>query len=75
MSPDDFREIGEYVDEHRVKKGAFDMVMMGSSKSKDRPNRFFEEYLDAGVTWYLELVMGERLKDSLEKVRRGPRLV
>ncbi|MFO7835156.1 MAG: LLM class flavin-dependent oxidoreductase [Candidatus Thorarchaeota archaeon] len=72
MSPADFQEIFHYVNRHRTEETPFDMIMMGQRSGREDNSTWIEDYSDAGVTWYLEMVMEQDLENTLGKVGKGP---
>lgn len=75
-SPEDLREIREYVHSHRRGQGPFDIVVEGKTPGNDSREaaRIVQEWVDAGATWWNE-AMWDSMDDFeavRERVRQGP---
>lgn len=58
MTPDDFRQMKAYIDQHRTATTPFDLVFDGRANDLPATERgaHVASYADAGVTWWLESV-------------------
>lgn len=73
-TPTDICEIKTYVDANRTLLTPFDIVLVGKTGGLGR-NQQQEKLLPrqaAGLTWWIEDVIGEREEQVIERIRRGP---
>lgn len=76
LTPQDFRELRAYVQEHRTETGLFDITHVGRTPGADpaADAAITAPYAEAGVTWWLERI-GDRqnpLEEIRLRVRQGP---
>lgn len=67
MTPDDYRAVLEFIGEHRIGDGTFDVIHGGTTEGKASDADKVRPFAEAGVTWWLE-DLSER-RGSLEEVR------
>ena len=72
LKPEDFRNILDYVKEHRKTKGRFDLVLLGRSRGEPHLDSWIRDYEDAGASWFVELIMGADYDKYAERISRGP---
>jgi alkanesulfonate monooxygenase SsuD/methylene tetrahydromethanopterin reductase-like flavin-dependent oxidoreductase (luciferase family) len=76
LTPQDVREIGNYIREHRSSDEAFDIAYIGNLPgAKDRAVEIVASYEEAGVTWWLESFSGYAstpVEDIRAILRKGP---
>jgi Luciferase-like monooxygenase len=74
VSPVDLREIKFYVDANRTLTTPFDIVLIGKTAGLDRAE--MQDKLlsrqEAGLTWWIEDVIGEPEEKVIECIRTGP---
>lgn len=74
VTPVDLREIKSYVDANRTLQTPFDIVVIGKTAALDRA-QVQEKLLsrqEAGLTWWIEDVIGEPEETVMEYIRTGP---
>lgn len=78
-TPDDLREMAEWINENRTATGPFDILWEANTPGDDpaREAEITREWADAGATWWLESVWdGPRTANGLagmqERIRQGP---
>jgi alkanesulfonate monooxygenase SsuD/methylene tetrahydromethanopterin reductase-like flavin-dependent oxidoreductase (luciferase family) len=72
LKPDDVLDISKYIYQYRKSKKPFDIITWGRSKGDSNADRWIHEYEAAGVTWFLEIIMGNNLKKILTRIQLGP---
>lgn len=76
LTPDDYREVKAYVDDHRTADGPFDITAGGTtSGAKGERSKTRDEvaaFADAGATWWLEACFSFEAEDALKRLRLGP---
>lgn len=74
MSPDELREIVDYVNAHRVAVEPIDVVMEGESTDPDHLAAIAPAYARAGLTWWVEKLGWWRgpLPTATHRVTLGP---
>jgi alkanesulfonate monooxygenase SsuD/methylene tetrahydromethanopterin reductase-like flavin-dependent oxidoreductase (luciferase family) len=74
VTPDDVREIKAYVDANRTLDTPYDIVMSGKITGLDPSQRQeqLDQWMEAGVTWWIEVFWGEPEQIVPERIRRGP---
>ena len=84
MTPEDVRDVTNYVAEHRTNDGPFDVVVAGETPGGDRAAgaRIVAPYREAGLTWWIESIDPWRFGwtdnrpwpavEMRARVRRGP---
>ena len=73
-TPTDICEIKSYVDANRALTTPFDIVVCGKTDGLSR-TQLQEKMLprkEAGLTWWIEDVIGEAEEQVLERIRQGP---
>jgi hypothetical protein len=74
--PDTLREIGAYIEQHRLSQAPFDLVTMGTTPGNDLKagRKRMAGYAGTGLTWWLESLY--RWRNSIEsmrqRIRQGP---
>ena len=69
LSPSEIAELRAFVDEHRTATTPFDVALPSSCTTTDA----FDEYADAGVTWWLHSIKpADELEVSRAAVDAGP---
>lgn len=72
MELEDYSAVADYVKKHRGSLSGFDIVIMGVSTGDPEKDSWIDESEALGITWYVEVMMGEDFDKYLEKVARGP---
>ena len=74
LTPDDVREIKAYVDANRTLTTPYDIVVSGKITGLDPSQRQeqLDQWLEAGVTWWIESFWGEPEEIVPERIRQGP---
>lgn len=76
FSPQVYREIKAYVDEHRKAEGSFDITASGETsgarEARSQARDQVQAYAEAGATWWLEASFSFDTKAPLERIRQGP---
>jgi alkanesulfonate monooxygenase SsuD/methylene tetrahydromethanopterin reductase-like flavin-dependent oxidoreductase (luciferase family) len=72
LKPKDFFNISEYIHQYRSSKKPFDIVTWGRSKGESNADTWIHNYEDAGVTWFLEIIMGRDFRKILSRIQLGP---
>jgi alkanesulfonate monooxygenase SsuD/methylene tetrahydromethanopterin reductase-like flavin-dependent oxidoreductase (luciferase family) len=76
FSPEVYREIKAYVDEHRKTDGPFDIpasgTTSGAKKDQSKARDQVRAYAAAGATWWLEASFSFDTKAPLKRIRQGP---
>ena len=75
MEPDELREVVAHVRPHRDSDTPFDIVL--AAETPDDPDKsagVVAPYAEAGLTWWLEALHGQRgpIEAMRERIRRGP---
>lgn len=76
MKKKDLEEISAYIQEYRVTKAPFDLVMMGYTPGHDpdKARKIIATYQAGGLTWWLESLF--QVHDSIaamrQRIRQGP---
>lgn len=74
VSADDLREIKSYVDANRTLPTPFDIVVIGKTAGLSRV-AIQEKLLsqkNAGLTWWIEEMIGDAQEQVIERIRQGP---
>ncbi len=75
-SPQDLREIIAYVQQHRTREDAFDVVMNGyTSEDTGEASSTVAPYIAEGLTWWLERIDPTRLfsvEEARQRIVAGP---
>ena len=72
MELEDYSNVADYVKKHRGSMKGFDIVIMGVSTGDPEKDSWIDESEALGVTWYVEVMMGDDFDKYLEKTARGP---
>ncbi len=72
MELDDYSDVANYVKKHRGSLKDFDMVIIGVSTGDPEKDSWIDESEALGVTWYVEVMMGDDFDKYLEKIAKGP---
>lgn len=74
VSPADLCEIKAYVDANRTPTTSFDIVLGGKSAGLDRAQQrdTLLPRREAGLTWWVEELIGEPDEQVVERIRQGP---
>jgi alkanesulfonate monooxygenase SsuD/methylene tetrahydromethanopterin reductase-like flavin-dependent oxidoreductase (luciferase family) len=76
VTPEDIREMREYVEENREMDGAFDIVWEGQTPGDDPEGaaRVVRPFAEAGITWWIESMWSppNEPEDLRERIRQGP---
>jgi hypothetical protein len=72
LTPDQVAEALGYIEQHRTTTGTFDFAFVAGypDNEPDPQGDVFEEYVDAGVTWWLLHATG--LEFARSRARSGP---
>ena len=74
VTPADLRQIKSYVDANRTLRAPFDLVLIGKTADLDRlqaQDKLLSRQ-EAGLTWWIEEMIGEPEEKVIEYIRRGP---
>ena len=74
-TPEDIRAISEYATARRPRKSTFDIIVGGSTpvKSPKKAAQQIQPFIDAGATWWWEMMWGASDAKSLSaRIRKGP---
>jgi len=72
MSLEEYSDVTNYVKKHRGSMKDYDIVIMGMSSGDSEKDSWIRESETIGMTWYVEVVMGDDLDKHLEKISKGP---
>ena len=76
VTPEDIREMREYVEENRETDGAFDIVWEGETPGDDPEGaaRVVRPFAEAGITWWIESMWSppNEPDDLRARIRQGP---
>jgi len=75
LTPDEIRQLRDYVAEHRKGLAGFDIVTSGSSveKKTKRPGDIVRPFAEAGATWWVEVdIAADKVRKCLDRVKQGP---
>lgn len=74
VTPQDIREIRQYMQEHRKLETPFDIVMEGSTqdKSKGEQQEMLCELAEAGATWWVESMFAYEEEQVRKMIEQGP---
>jgi hypothetical protein len=76
FSPDVYRQIQAYVEEHRVAEGPFDIpasgTTSGAKRDRNRERDKVRAFAEAGATWWLEASFSFDTKAPMKRIRQGP---
>jgi alkanesulfonate monooxygenase SsuD/methylene tetrahydromethanopterin reductase-like flavin-dependent oxidoreductase (luciferase family) len=72
MELEDYSDVADYVKRHRGSMKGFDIVIMGVSTGDPEKDSWIDESEALGVTWYVEVMMGDDFDKYLEKTVKGP---
>ncbi len=76
ITPKDIRDIRSFVDNNRTLTTPFDIVMTGKTKdlSSTRKRRDLDRWAEAGVTWWIEDLIGDTVANAAAVIQSGPPL-
>ncbi len=74
VTPEDIREIKAYVDANRTLETPFDIVHGGKTGEMDSSQLqdTMLSWIDAGITWWTESLLGEPEEKVYTRIRQGP---
>jgi alkanesulfonate monooxygenase SsuD/methylene tetrahydromethanopterin reductase-like flavin-dependent oxidoreductase (luciferase family) len=75
LTPNDLREIIEYVNKHRTSPEAFDVVIGGATPADSEEGaKIVQPFVESGVTWWLEELSGWRgpIAEMKKRIKQGP---
>ena len=72
MELEDYSNVADYVKKHRGSMKGFDIVIMGVSTGDPEKDSWIDESEALGVTWYVEVMMGDDFDKYSEKIAKGP---
>ena len=74
VTPADVREIKTYIGANRTLTTPFDIVTSGKTADLDRSQQQDKllQWVEAGVTWWIEGLWNEPEEKVVERIRRGP---
>lgn len=72
MSLEEYASVVNYVKKHRESMKDYDIVIMGMSTGDPEKDSWIGESEFLGMTWYVEIVMGDDLDKFLGKIAKGP---
>jgi alkanesulfonate monooxygenase SsuD/methylene tetrahydromethanopterin reductase-like flavin-dependent oxidoreductase (luciferase family) len=72
MSLEEYSDVTNYVKKHRGSMKDYDIVIMGMSSGDPEKDSWIKESEALGMTWYVEVMMGDELDKYLEKIGKGP---
>ena len=77
LSPNDYREIIKYIKQYRSSFDSYDIIKSIVSTGIKEEDEWINNYLDVGITWFVESMWPGR--DSLDnfkkRISRGPPLI
>ncbi len=71
MSLKEYSDVTNYVKKHRGSMKNYDIVIMGMSSGDPEKDSWIKESEAFGMTWYVEVVMGNDFDKYLEKIAKG----
>jgi len=73
-TPADISEIKSYVDTNRTLTTPFDIIIVGKTAGLERTERQekFLSWQEAGLSWWVEDMIGDPQEQVIERIRRGP---
>ena len=78
LTPDEIREIIDYIRQHRTDDAPFDVCQSVSSAGKTlaEEKATVKPYMDAGVTWWIDFIYSGTgsVKKNKERIKAGPPL-
>jgi luciferase-like monooxygenase len=74
MTPDEVRELKQFVDKNRASSGSFDIVVGGTTPGGNRKRAVatVQAFEDAGATWWLESFMTASWDKMRKRIKQGP---
>jgi hypothetical protein len=74
MTPDEVRELKEFVVEHRASTAPFDIVVGGTTPGGNlkRAQKTVSAFEKAGATWWLESAMMLSSDKLAKRIKQGP---
>jgi hypothetical protein len=75
MTPEDCRQMAEYVQANRTSNTPFDIIMQGNTvdHSRQQVQDKVEPYAEAGATWWIEALYGVPEDKVIERLKQGPK--
>lgn len=73
-TPDFYRSIRAYVDEHHPQPDKFDIISSGASPGRNKKSAIekVRPFAEAGATWWAESDWSASAKKTLARIRQGP---
>ncbi len=71
MSLEDYSNVANYVKKHRGSMKDFDIVIIGVSTGDAERDSWIDESKACGVTWYVEVMMGDDFDKFYKKIAKG----
>ncbi|NHJ19953.1 MAG: LLM class flavin-dependent oxidoreductase [Candidatus Lokiarchaeota archaeon] len=77
LSPNDYREIVNYLKQYRSSFGSYDIIKSITSTGIKDEDEWINNYLDVGITWFVESMWPGRysLDNFKKRIARGPPLI
>jgi alkanesulfonate monooxygenase SsuD/methylene tetrahydromethanopterin reductase-like flavin-dependent oxidoreductase (luciferase family) len=72
MELEDYSNVADYVKNQRGSMKDFDMVTLGTTSGDPEIDTWVEESKACGVTWFVEVMMGDDFDKFLERIVKGP---
>ncbi|MHA1950981.1 MAG: LLM class flavin-dependent oxidoreductase [Candidatus Thorarchaeota archaeon] len=69
---DDYSDIVNYVKNHRESMKDYDIVILGQTTGDPEKDSWVEETKTLGMTWYVEVMMGDHFDKFLARIVKGP---
>jgi alkanesulfonate monooxygenase SsuD/methylene tetrahydromethanopterin reductase-like flavin-dependent oxidoreductase (luciferase family) len=71
MELEDYSDVVNYVKSHRGSMKDFDVVVLGQTTGDPEIDTWVEETKTLGMTWYVEVMMGDDFDKFLERIAKG----
>ncbi len=72
MSLEEYFDVTNYVKKHRESMKDYDIVIMGISSGDPEKDSWIKESEALGMTWYVEVMMGDNYDKFLERIVKEP---
>jgi alkanesulfonate monooxygenase SsuD/methylene tetrahydromethanopterin reductase-like flavin-dependent oxidoreductase (luciferase family) len=74
LTPQDFRQMVDYVRQNRTLETPFDFIMQGNTvdHSRQQAQDVISPFAEAGATWWIEALYGVPEVKVIERLRSGP---
>jgi alkanesulfonate monooxygenase SsuD/methylene tetrahydromethanopterin reductase-like flavin-dependent oxidoreductase (luciferase family) len=72
MELEDYTDVTNYVKKHRGSMKDFDHVILGTTTGDPEIDTWVEDSKACGVTWFVEVMMGDDFDKFLARIVRGP---